>query len=64
MYLTDIDTTTPDAATFFPAFNPNEWREVAREHHPADAKHPLAFDFVDYQRAHDRAVETPRGEAA
>jgi dihydrofolate reductase len=64
MYLTEIDTTTPDADTFFPAFNPNEWREVSREHHPADAKHPLAFDFVDYERAHDRAVETPRGEAA
>jgi dihydrofolate reductase len=51
MYLTEIDTATPDADTFFPAFDPREWREVAREHHPADARHPLAFDFVDYERS-------------
>ena len=51
MHLTEIDTATPDADTFFPAFDPGEWREVAREHHPADARHPLAFDFVDYERS-------------
>lgn len=50
MHLTEIDAATPDADTFFPAFDPDDWREVAREHHPADAKHPLAFDFVDYER--------------
>jgi len=50
MHLTEIDTATPDADTFFPAFDPGKWREVAREHHPADARHPLAFDFVDYER--------------
>ena len=51
MHLTEIDTATPDADTFFPAFDPGQWREVAREHHPVDAKHPLAFDFVDYERS-------------
>ena len=50
MHLTEIDAATPDADTFFPAFDPDDWREVAREHHPADTKHPLAFDFVDYER--------------
>lgn len=50
MHLTEIDTITSDADSFFPAFDPDEWREVAREHHPADAKHSLAFDFVDYER--------------
>jgi len=50
MHLTEIATATSDADTFFPAFDPGEWREVAREHHPADARHPLAFDFVDYER--------------
>ncbi|HEX5353762.1 MAG TPA: dihydrofolate reductase [Rhodanobacteraceae bacterium] len=49
MHLTEIDTATPDADTFFPVFDLNEWREVARAHHPADARHPLAFDFVDYE---------------
>ncbi|HET6914339.1 MAG TPA: dihydrofolate reductase [Rhodanobacteraceae bacterium] len=50
LLLTWIDTETPDADTFFPEFNPREWRETARVHHPADARHALAFDFVDYER--------------
>ena len=50
LHMTEIDTATPDADTFFPAFDPARWHEVAREHHPVDARHPLAFDFVDYER--------------
>ena len=50
MHLTEVDATTPDADTFFPTFDPRDWREIAREHHSADAKHALAFDFVDYVR--------------
>ena len=50
MHLTEVDATTSDADTFFPTFDPREWREVAREHHLADSKHDLAFDFVDYER--------------
>jgi dihydrofolate reductase len=50
MHLTEIEAATPDADTFFPAFDPSQWREVGREHHPIDAMHPLAFDFVDYER--------------
>lgn len=49
--LTEIDTATADADTYFPAFDAREWREVTREHHPADARHALAFDFVDYERS-------------
>jgi dihydrofolate reductase len=49
--LTAIDTATDGADTFFPAFDVTRWREVAREHHAADAKHAFAFDFVDYLRA-------------
>jgi dihydrofolate reductase len=50
LHLTEIDTAASGADTFFPAFDPRDWREVARVHHPADAKHPFAFDFVDYER--------------
>lgn len=50
MYLTWVDTETLDADTFFPAFDPHDRRETARIHHPADAKHAFAFDFVDYER--------------
>ncbi len=48
--LTQVDTDTPDADTFFPAFDPQDWRETARAHHPADAKHAYAFDFVELDR--------------
>ena len=51
MHLTLVDTETPDADTYFPAFDPNDWHEVLREHHPVDSRHSLAFDFVDYQRS-------------
>ncbi|MBS0382564.1 MAG: dihydrofolate reductase [Proteobacteria bacterium] len=50
MHLTLVDAATPDADTYFPAFDPRDWRETSREHHPADAKHAFAFDFVDYAR--------------
>jgi dihydrofolate reductase len=51
LWLTWVDTETPDADTFFPEFDAREWREISRVHHPADAKHAFAFDFVDYDRA-------------
>lgn len=51
LHLTEIDAVTLDADTFFPAFDPHDWREAAREHHAADARHAWAFDFVDYARA-------------
>ncbi|ODU34415.1 MAG: diacylglycerol kinase [Lysobacterales bacterium 69-70] len=48
--LTEIDTQAADADTWFPAFDRAQWRERTREHHPADARHAHAFDFVDYER--------------
>jgi dihydrofolate reductase len=48
--LTEIDAVTAGADTFFPGYDPRDWRETFREHHPADAKHAFAFDFADYQR--------------
>lgn len=37
-----------DAA--FPEISPAEWREVAREIHPAGAGVPFRYDFVRYER--------------
>jgi len=51
LHLTWVDTTTPDADAHFPRVDPGEWHEAARVHHPADAKHAFAMDFVDYVRA-------------
>lgn len=50
MHLTWIDTRIADADAFFPRFDAQAWRETSREAHPVDARHPLAFAFVDYAR--------------
>jgi dihydrofolate reductase len=50
LHLTHVDTVVPGADAFFPAFDAADWRIVARAPHPADASHPLAFEFVDYAR--------------
>ena len=51
MHLTHIDTVVADADAFFPAFDPAAWQVLARQWHPADARHRYGFEFVDYQRA-------------
>jgi len=51
MYLTWVDTEVSDADAFFPAFAADDWQELSRQPHPADARHALGFDFVDYGRA-------------
>ncbi|MFZ5657806.1 MAG: dihydrofolate reductase [Pseudomonadota bacterium] len=50
MHLTHVDTVVEGADAFFPRFDPGDWRIVARETHGSDARHPHAFDFVDYTR--------------
>ena len=51
LHLTEVDTVVAEADAFFPTLPRTGWREVARAHHPADARHALAFDFVDLERA-------------
>ena len=51
LYLTHVDTEADDADTFFPAFDPAQWRAIAREAHAADERHAFAFEFVEYERA-------------
>ncbi|HEU4813974.1 MAG TPA: dihydrofolate reductase [Xanthomonadaceae bacterium] len=51
LHLTHVDTTVAEADAFFPPFDPASWRVVAREAHPADARHAFAFEFVDYEPA-------------
>ena len=48
LHLTHVDTVVEDADAFFPPFNVDDWKMVAREPHAADAKHAHAFEFVDY----------------
>lgn len=48
--LTCIDDIPAEADTFFPEFDAAEWQETFREHHDADERHAVPFDFVDFQR--------------
>lgn len=50
LQLTEVDTEVSGADVHFPPFDRGNWREVAREHRPADARHAHAFDFVEYRR--------------
>lgn len=51
LHLTLVDTAVERADVYFPEFDPDAWVEARRVHHPADAKHPFAFDFVDLERS-------------
>ena len=44
--LTEVDDTPEQADAYFPDYS--AWREVSREHHPADERHAHPYDFVDY----------------
>ena len=50
LHLTHVLTEVAGADAFFPPVRAADWREVSREHHPSDDRHPFAFDFVDYRR--------------
>lgn len=50
MHLTHVDTAIEGGDAFFPAFDADDWRVLARETHPMDAKHAFAFEFMDYAR--------------
>ncbi len=49
LYLTEVQGRFEGDA-WFPAIPASEWRETEREHHPADARHAQAFDFVTLER--------------
>ena len=51
LYLTLVDTVVTHADAYFPAVDASRWREVSREVHAADARHIVAFEFVDYENA-------------
>ncbi|MDZ7803874.1 type 3 dihydrofolate reductase [Thiohalophilus sp.] len=45
LYLTYVDADIEGDA-WFPEFDPNEWQETERHHHPADDKNPYPHDYV------------------
>jgi dihydrofolate reductase len=48
--LTTVDTTV-DGDARFPQMNDAQWRETAREPHPADARHAHPFIFTLLERS-------------
>lgn len=53
LYLTEIGKAY-EGDTYFPPFDRADWREVSRQHHPADERHEVGFDFVEYERKSGR----------
>ena len=51
MELTFVDAAVADGDTWFPEWNPSEWREVRRERRAADERHAFPFEFVTFERA-------------
>ena len=49
LYLTLLEAEVEGDA-FFPAIDPMQWQEVAREPHAADERHAYAFAFVTLER--------------
>lgn len=39
-----------EADTFFPELNTQDWKEVSREDHHADEKHPYNYSFIVLER--------------
>ena len=54
LYLTDVHGAVEAQAgahdVFFPPIDPGQWREVYREHHPADDRHPFPFTWMILER--------------
>jgi len=51
LHLTWVDAAVDGADTWFPTFDQHAWNVTTRELHPADARHAMGFEFVDYERA-------------
>lgn len=50
LYLTHIHHAFDDADAHFPVIDPNEWTEVAREHHDKDERNPYDYTFITLAR--------------
>lgn len=49
IYLTHVDVELP-ADSFFPEFDPLEWKIISEEFHPKDEKHLYDFTFKIYEK--------------
>ena len=50
LHLTKLHASFPDADTFFPEFDEQEWNEISREDHDADEKNPYPYSFIELRK--------------
>lgn len=50
LHLTMLHASFPDADTYFPEFNKDEWKEVSHEDHEADERNPYSYSFIELRR--------------
>ena len=50
LHLTRLQASFPDADTFFPEFDEQDWEEVSRENHDADERNPYPYSFIELRR--------------
>ena len=61
LYLTLVEADIEGDA-LFPMLDPAQWREVAREPHPADDRHAYPFSFVTLERVEETQIGQAGGE--
>jgi dihydrofolate reductase len=62
LHLTWIDTVAENPDAFFPRFESDEWIEIERIAHAADARHEYPFTFVDYEKKQGNMDSRVRGK--
>lgn len=50
LYITHIHHLWEDADTFFPAIEPQVWKQISAEKHQTDEKNPYDYTFAEYVR--------------
>ena len=50
LYVTYVYTAIPDADTFFPDLDMNDWNKLSDEYYDRGEKYPHPFEFVVYER--------------
>jgi dihydrofolate reductase len=51
IYLTRVHATL-EGDTYFPEYDPDQWREISRTHHQSDARHAYSFTIFIMERAY------------
>jgi dihydrofolate reductase len=50
LYITHVDSTFPEADTFFPEIIPIAWNEISHEAHKKDSENPFNYTFSVYEK--------------